>query len=364
MRVLRAANISEIPDPEWRWIFDRLPGGGRIALETFSMRQRSTIDRRPGGASLGRIAGAIALRNAARRGAFHVIVSHGPLVGAWSAGLLGPAKGAARHLLFSFNFTDLPRGLRRRVMREAFRRVDEFAVFTRHERDLYTDYFDIEREKIHVTRWGVAPPIAAPGPKLFGGPYLASLGGEARDYRTLCEAARMMPDMRFVVVARKANFNDVEPPANMTTLFDLPREKAWSIVAHSAAALLPLRSRDTPCGLVTLVGSLHLGKAQAVTAASGVSDYVEDGRTALLTSPGDAAGLAAAARRLIAEPGLAARLGAAAKTFAQRECSEAATIRFFADRLAAWFPPSAAPEGGSYKDEQGEEFEPPKQHHR
>jgi glycosyltransferase involved in cell wall biosynthesis len=183
----------------------------------------------------------------------------------------------------------------------------------------------------------VAPPLAATQPRLIEDEYFAALGGEARDYAVLCEAARQCPDLKFVVVARPHNFDGLNPPENLEVRFNLPLNEAWGIVQHAKAALVPLRSRETPCGLVTLVGGMHLGKAQIVTGAAGAADYLKDGETGILVPAGDAQALAAAIRRLDTDPALAARLGAAAKAYAGAHCSEAQTVGFFADLLSHWF---------------------------
>ena len=177
-------------------------------------------------------------------------------------------------------------------MQRSFQNVDAFSVFTDGEKDLYADWFGIDRRKFIRTQWGVARPH---------------------------------------------NFDGLNPPDNLTVLFNLPPEEAWGVVWHADFALIPLRSQETPCGLVTLVGGMHLGKAQIVTKAMGVSDYINDDETGLLVPANDAAALAAAITRMHKDPALAAQLGSAAKTYAADNCSEAATVAFFKDVLGRWF---------------------------
>ncbi|WP_428409708.1 glycosyltransferase [Hyphococcus sp.] len=332
---IRIANISDNPDPRWAWIRDLMPAdfevaGRRLHWESFSMAAG-----RP--RALGRWRAGRALAKAAKREPFDLVVSHGPWVTAWTEAAAGSAKGSAKHLAFSFNFTDLPTGPRKGLMQQAFKRVEAFAVFTDAEQGLYADYFGIERGKFLRAPWGVAPPLSGLQPKTVEGEYFAALGGEARDYAVLCEAARALPQTRFIAVARPHNFERLNPPENLEVRFNLPFETAWGIVQHARAAIVPLRSRETPCGLVSLVGAMHLGKAQIVTDAAGAADYLKDGETGLLVPAGDAAALANAVRRLEADPALAARLGDAAKAYASSHCSEADTVRFFEGVLTRWF---------------------------
>ncbi|MEM9619064.1 MAG: glycosyltransferase [Pseudomonadota bacterium] len=348
-QALRIASISDNPDPDWVWIRDLMNKDLRIAGRKLEWRGFSTAPSQSFASpvaksiatrfqSLARYNGVRRLADAAQNKPFDVIVSHGPLTTAWTEAAIGSAKQNARHLGFSFNFTDLPTGPRRRLMKHAFKTVDAFAVFTDGEKSLYADWLDISPEKLIRAPWGVAPPLSKAPPREIQTPYVAALGGEARDYRTLCEAARLCPEIKFVAIARPRNFDGLDAPDNLTTLFNLPFERAWGIVWHAGAALLPLRSQETPCGLVTLVGAMHLGKAQIATAAMGVADYLQEGETGLTVPANDAGALAAAIRRLQADSPLAARLGDNAKAYASAHCSEGATVAFFEGLLRSWFP--------------------------
>jgi len=329
-RTLRVANISEHSGAEWRWILDRPEIAPRVEVTGASTaRTGGMLERIPGGRSLTRYRAAAELAAAARQNPFDLVISHGPLATAWTAEVLGRAKAEAFHLAYAFNFTDLPTGLRRAFFTRAFAKVDRFVVFTRAEQQLYAEYFGIPAHKLVRAPWGVSPTLSALPARTIEGPYFAALGGEARDYETLCAAARLRPDLRFVVIARPWNFAGITAPANMDVRFDLPLAEALGLVAHAEAAIVPLRGRETPCGLVTVVGGMHLGKAQVVTEAAGVADYIAHERTGLMVPPRDPEALAAAIDRLMHEPGLAARLGHAAREHATRFCCEANTVELF-----------------------------------
>lgn len=288
-------------------------------------------------ATLGRLCGARALAADARKNPFDLIVSHGPWATAWVEWFARAATAKAKHLAFSFNYTDLPTGIRKSVMKKAFSKVDAFAVFTDAEQGLYADMFSLDQSRFLRAPWGVSAPLKGLEPRTIEGPYFAALGGEARDYEVLCDAARALPNIRFIAVARPHNFDGLNPPPNLETKFNLPFNEAWGIVQRAEAALIPLRSRETPCGLVTLVGGMHLGKAQIVTDAAGAADYITDGITGLLVPPKDSGALADAITKIAENPVLAAEIGAAAKDYATTHCSEENTIRFFSELLNEWF---------------------------
>ncbi|MEO1135398.1 MAG: glycosyltransferase [Pseudomonadota bacterium] len=334
---IRIATISNNPDPNWAWLRDLMGDDFIVSGRPLEWRPYSTAAASPRLAALERWRSARALARDANETPFDLIVSHGPWTTAWTQWVVQPAKLGQRHLAFSFNFTDLPTGLRKALMQRAFDKVDAFAVFTDAEQELYPDYFRIDRSKFLRAPWGVAPPLNSEQSRIIEGDYFAALGGEARDYKVLCDVARALPEIRFVAVARPHNFAGLMPPENLDVRFNLPFDAAWGVVQHAKAALIPLRSRQTPCGLVTLVGAMHLGKAQIVTNAAGTGEYLRHEETGILVPAGDADAFVAAVARLDQDPALASRLGAAAKAYAGDHCGETATLRFFANLLNRWF---------------------------
>ncbi|WP_411820579.1 glycosyltransferase family 4 protein [Hyphococcus formosus] len=333
----RIANISNNPDPDWVWLRDLMPRDLTVNGRPLEWTGYSMAAKSPRLAALGRLKGAHALTRDARKQPFDLVVSHGPWATAWTEWVAGPAINAAKHLAFSFNYTDLPTGVRKRLMQSAFKNVDGFAVFTDAEQGLYADFFNIDQSRFLRAPWGVSSPLTKIEPRAVSEAYFAALGGEARDYEVLCEAARALPDIQFIVVARPHNFDGLNPPPNLEVRFNLPFNEAWAIVQHAEAAIIPLRSRETPCGLVTLVGAMHLGKAQIVTDAAGAADYIKDRETGLLVPARDSAALVEAIKTLADDPELAMRIGHNAKNYAAQNCSEDNTIQFFTDLLKNWF---------------------------
>jgi len=342
---IRAAIISEGQRAGWVWVLDRSEIETPIKAKGFTTpRGKKPWERIPGAMSLRRRATIGQFERLAEKKPFDVVFSHGPVSTFWTANAMAKLrrrdkKNAAYHVAYSFNFTDLPTGLRLNLFRNAFKHVDIFVVYTIAEKALYAEHFDIPIAKIVRAPWGVTPPIQGEFPRQIERPYFAALGGEARDYETLCRAAALCPETLFVCIARAWNFAGIEPPKNMRVVFNLPFQEAWAIVKNAAGAIVPLNSRETPCGLVTVVGAMHLGKAQIVTNAAGVSDYIRDGETGIMVPPKSPWAIANAVKRLQDQPDFTAVLGRNAQTFAAANCSEAATLSFVNGLLNAHFKP-------------------------
>lgn len=322
----RIAVAHNDPDPSWRWVLDRTDTP--VEVSSFAMVRGGETSPL---ARLRQLGAARALWRAHDAAPFDLVLSFGP----YAAMRVGLTQGArvARHDCFAFNFTDLPGGPKRLAMRRGLRRLGRGYVLTRAERSLYATAFGLPEAAFVRVPWGVTPPEPAPGALPGpGGPYVSALGGEARDYATLVEAARHLPGTRFVVVARPRNLEDLDLPPNVETLTNIPFAEAWRVVARSQLHVLPLRSRDTPCGIVTLVGAMHLGVPQVVTEAVGVTDYAAPGVHALNVPARDPKAMAGAIDALMGDEARRVAIGAAAAARAREAYGEATTLRF-AERL-------------------------------
>lgn len=203
------------------------------------------------------------------------IISHLPRMTAAVADLTHFTGKRIPHLAFSFNFTALPDHLQRARMAKAFAHIDQFCVYTDFEAGLYADTFGIDRARFKQVNWTQSTPEVATGPcPKFDMPYVAAIGGEARDFTTLIAVARRLPEMHFVVIARPTPAL-ADPPANMTILFNLPGPVCWQIAAGAQAVLVPLLGPETCCGHVTFVSARLLALPIITTASEGTRNYTD-----------------------------------------------------------------------------------------
>lgn len=330
LRPFRIVNVAEASS-EWQWIANLLPEDGSLDWKFFSAlkgRLRSVP-----GPHWGRIGAALQGRKAASSGWANLVVSHGPYTTFYVAAALATQRRRVPQVAMSFNFTDLPVGMTQSLMAKVFQTVDRFAIFSRVEKKLYSERFDLPAERFDFVRWGVAPPIVSPKERVKSGRYFVALGGEARDYATLLDAARRLPLVSFVFIVRPWSLAGMSVPDNVEVHVNLPWQDAWSYVWHSEAALLPLRSSTTPNGHVTIVGGMHLNKAHIVTDSDGIRDYASK-ETALLVPAKNVPSFTQGIERLMDEPELARSLGSAAGEFARENCTEDTTANYFRNVLA------------------------------
>jgi len=224
------------------------------------------------------------------------------------------------HLAFSFNFTQLPAPAARTRFRRSLASVDQFCTYTGFEADLYAEVFAIPRDRFRPLCWTQEAPVpGAVHPMLLpSGPFVAAVGGEGRDFAMLIAAARALPQVPFVVIARQTPLL-MDPPANMTVHFNLPYATCWGIAARAAALLVPLRDADTCCGHITLVSARMLGLPIVTTRSRGTDEYTQDFAGTKLVPAGSVEGWVEAIRTVIADPD-------AARAAAAIDHAEAATL--------------------------------------
>ncbi|MDB5812508.1 MAG: hypothetical protein JWN94_4630, partial [Betaproteobacteria bacterium] len=250
--------------------------------------------------------------------------------------LLAGHLSRVRHLAFSFNFTDLPAGLQRTVMTRAFRRIERFVVYSNLEKDLYARFFDLPPERFDMIHWGVqCPTVKSDVPPLEAGHYICAIGSQARDYPTLLAAMNRLRGLRLVIVANAGQLAGLEIPPNVTVHTNIPLNDAINILNYSRFMVLPLRDNVVPCGHVTIVSAMHLGKAIVATGSAGLLDYLQPGVNGYACEARDAGALAHAIRDLYESPETAVRLGRAGQLFAREYCVEERVVEYFQRFLAS-----------------------------
>ncbi|MHB8168361.1 MAG: glycosyltransferase family 4 protein [Thermoleophilia bacterium] len=165
--------------------------------------------------------------------------------------------------------------------------------------------------------------------------YIVAIGRYQRDYHSLIEAWRMLPEteMRLKILG-VSQIQDELPPG--VELVDwMPIDEFKQVVGRSRFVVLPLEYRNYAYGQMTLLQSMAMGKAVVVSCVPSTVDYVSDGTDAIFVGHGDAGDLACKINALWDDPGRAAVLGNAARKTAERfnEAAMAAAVCEFVSDL-------------------------------
>jgi glycosyltransferase involved in cell wall biosynthesis len=199
----------------------------------------------------------------------------------------------------------------------------------------------LSRDRVHVVPNGVDTDVFAPRRRLDAradlglgdGPILLCVGRLNREKGVgrAVEALALLPEARLVVVGEGEELPALESAADELGLRDrvdfVGRRTHREIATYLAAAdvfLFPTE-RDEAAPLV-LPQALASGAAVVATRIGGIPEVVGDDAVGILVPPGDAAALASAAARVLAEPRLRDALGAAARARALERYSIEAMV--------------------------------------
>jgi glycosyltransferase involved in cell wall biosynthesis len=269
--------------------------------------------------------------NAALEDRADIVVTHGPEIACEVRYFLKLYGYRGPHLAFTFNYPWLPTRLKRAIHRSGFRGIDRFIVFSTMERRLYHEQFNIPLERLEFMHWGVAPPgVDSANKPLIDGDYVCAIGGNARDYVTFIESVKRLPQINVVMVVRSTSLAGINVPPNVRVMTEIPWGQAMNVLAFSRFMALPLDGAEIPCGHMTLVSAMHLGKAIAITRSTGIEDYIREGDNGLMVSPKSVDELTEVLSRMWDSPDLCTRLGEAGRAFAAEHCSEQSTFKRFA----------------------------------
>lgn len=326
-------NHSELPS-DWNWLAKVMPDA------RWHWSHVSALDGSPSlPTPLRRMVAAHRAVARAAAGAGGLLVSHGPRPAMYAQALAWAARRQRfAHLAFSFNFTELPKGARRRVMARACRGVDRYTVFSTLEQRLYPAYFDLDPARFDFLPWAVQPPAAGLSARpVADAAYVCAVGSQGRDYAVLMAAMRRLPQLRLHVVVHPANLAGLDLPANVTVHTSTPLSFANALIEHADAMVLPLAGAQVPCGHVTAVTAMHLGKAIVATDSTGLHDYLRQGDTAWLFAPHDAVALAHTIEAALADTTRTRALAARAQAWAAAHCTEAQALAYLHGFLTKQF---------------------------
>lgn len=278
-------NNTELLSPEWRFIAPQWtdPRADWRFFHGVPQNRLEHLIRKPNAARY-RAAFQATRSAASARDHRPILVSHLPAMTATTNAMRRMICPDVRHIAFAFNFTDLPTGARLSYFRRALAGVDEFVVFSEAEREIYSRSFGIPQDRLRMLHWAMDTPVPGPeNPVPFKGPYLCAVGGEGRDYALLAEVMRHLPELKLAVVARPYSIAGLNFPDNIHVFTNLPSPQTWRLAQDSMGLVIPLKSNQTACGHITIVGAQLLNIPLVVTRSAGVADYVSE-ETAFLTA--------------------------------------------------------------------------------
>jgi glycosyltransferase involved in cell wall biosynthesis len=138
--------------------------------------------------------------------------------------------------------------------------------------------------------------------------FIVAVGNDVgRDYAALVEAVRDTEVS--VVIHTRQSLKDAIPSNVRIQSTWVPYEELRDLYNQAAIVVVPLKETLHASGINGLLEALAMGRPVVVSGSRGIIDYVQDGRTALVTPPGDVLALRQAILRLWHDEDLALQLG-------------------------------------------------------
>jgi glycosyltransferase involved in cell wall biosynthesis len=328
---LKIINLSDL-STDWHWLrdeFTHLPN----SWQHYSSLGCKLPQWLPKKQSVARFVQAFRAVQASKKSP-SLLVSHGPRPAYYGGRMAQLFNPSLPHLVYSFNYTNLPTGLQHKAMAKAYQQADRFVVYSTVEIQLYADYFGIDTDRIDMLHWSVhAPKVPFNEVPLVAGDYICALGSQGRDYETLFEAVRLLKHIQLVVVATAESVQHLSIPENVKLYTHIPLTQAHNILTHSRMMVVPLRDSQVPCGHVTIVSGMFFKKAMVVTNSAGVHDYIQDHQTGLFYEPKQVKDLAEKIQQLWDDATKANALAEAGYQFSSDKCTEKSVVNYFNNYL-------------------------------
>jgi glycosyltransferase involved in cell wall biosynthesis len=221
--------------------------------------------------------------------------------------------------------------------------IDHYFVFSEWEIELYRAHLAIDQPRMHYLPYGDwGPPAVLPeSHPAYDVPekeYYFSGGSSNRDYVSLIAAFRTIKAPLVIICsALNKELNDLDLPANVTVLRDLPSKRFDAYVQQSKACIIPLKHDTGASGQSVMLRLMRNCKLIIANDFGSLRGYVIDGVSGYLVRD-IARDLPAIVTSIESNPGTAARLGKAAY---QRYCDhfspaagEAALTRLLSSLVA------------------------------
>ena len=127
--------------------------------------------------------------------------------------------------------------------------------------------------------------------------YVFCGGINGRDWKTLVQAASMLPAIRFVVIGPKKDTLGEAIPSNIEYYFNVPYSDFQSNILNCKMVALPLDT-EAPAGLIVLFSAGLMHKPVITTNNFTLRDYITSGESGFLIKMGDHNALAERIREL------------------------------------------------------------------
>jgi len=190
--------------------------------------------------------------------------------------------------------------------------VDKLVVFSSNQQEIFARA-GVDRQRVHPVLFGADHEYFTPcgTPERFD--VLAVGTDRGRDWATLVEAARRLPQHRFDIVTGPGRIDMTTVPSNVTVHPPTDFSTYRDLLRSARLVVVPTFDLAYPTGQSVLLEAMACGRCVIVAGTEAMSEYIEDGRWNLQVPPRDPAALAARVEAALADDELRHDVGSGAR---------------------------------------------------
>ncbi|MBM0740901.1 glycosyltransferase family 4 protein [Phormidium sp. CLA17] len=223
-----------------------------------------------------------------------------------------------------FNVGTCPNGMRRWLAQVSLQDIDRFVVHTRRERDMYSQWLGIPKERFEFFPYQVSE-IPITYQENTTQPFVAAIGSAHRDFSTLFTAIAKL-NLSTVIASGPRALAGLELPTCAQAPLGIGKADCLQLAQEACINVVPLipNERVTAAGQVTIVEAMRMGRAVIASRCNGIEDYIIHGETGLLVEPQSVEDLVQTLDLLWNDKELRNRLGQNAMKYAAQHFSDEA----------------------------------------
>lgn len=221
---------------------------------------------------------------------YDVIISHGMQSGVLLSLYRRLFRTRAKHVVFDIgSFASASEsGFSLRLMQFASKSIDGLIYHTSSQIAYYRKYFPWLVNKTKFIPFGTDLEYFTPShiTKKNNDSYILCVGYNKRDWKTVVEAYRILnTNVKLRMIGHVDEcYRQIR---GVQMLPFLPIKQLQDQIEGALFCVLPLREYNYSYGQMTLMQQMALNKCVVAARVSSIVDYVEDGKSAILYTPGD-----------------------------------------------------------------------------
>lgn len=199
-------------------------------------------------------------------------------------------------------------------IRRTLELIDRVYVLSDNQVQIFQQFGGVPKEKIVPIDFGVDEDLYSPGdPCPYEFEVFAAGIDRGRDFKTLAEAAALLPNIRFTIVTQPIRLEGINLPSNIEVLPPTDRISHRDNLRKSKIVVVPTHDLAYPTGQSVLLEAYGCGRPTVSTMTAAMSQYLMDGKTTLSYEPHNAESLAECIQALMVDENLAQKIGAEAR---------------------------------------------------